>query len=540
MIYRNEEKLEYPRDITLSELLLNYNLNNTPAHKPAIIDGISGETAFTYSTFRSSVRKLARHFRHEVGIGPGAVEIRHALKLSQPSHIFVEKAMLPRLIAAIAKGTLPKIPALYIWDSSQPEVGVAQALDIEDIIRHGSDDFEPTRLSPGAAAKQLAFICFSSGTSGLVKGVRLSHGNVVANIFQQSQTLRGMFNPSTVVALVVPFFHILGLAGFSCQYVCQGAPIVAFRRFELRPLLDAVKRHRITHINVVPPIALEFLKNPIADTGDYSSVQCLVNAAAPLSQQQANALEKRLGCVVTQWYGMTEASPSIASQREDETNVPGTIGRLLPGIEMRVLDEEDKDTRVGQFAIRGPNIMQGYVHGEEQVDSPMTSDGFMKTGDIGFVNDKGYLFIVDRAKEMIKVKGHQVAPAEIEAILITHPLVNDAAVCGMYNDHGTSEIPVAYITTNVQDLQEQEILKAEVLSYVHGKVARYKQITGGIHVLPEIPRKYAPHRHLWLLNDANHLSPAGKILRRLLPAKLGPKGRHASAEAHAQTLTAKL
>ncbi|KAK7409176.1 hypothetical protein QQX98_008669 [Neonectria punicea] len=575
-IYSSQEPLNYPQDATITDVLFDYNLNNTPEDTPAIIDGISGEVAFTYGSLRTSVRRVAHHLQHQVGLKPDSVvgilstnrnyyptcvhailavggviaalnplyepnELSHALGLSEPACIIVEKALLPKLVTAIEMSpNLLQVPTLYVWDVEQPEPGLYEALRVEQIIQNGSTDFQHARYPPGTAAKKLAFICFSSGTSGLVKGVKLSHGNIVANTFQQSQGLRGMFTPKTVLALIVPFFHVLGLAGFCCQFVIQGAPIVVFRKFELASLLKAVKTHRITHINIVPPIALEFLRNPIAATGDYSSVQCLINAAAPLNQRQADQLAEKFGCVVTQWYGMTEASPSIASQREEEVNVPGTIGRLLPGIEMKVIDENYKgrltrvvddcmfadrsqDTRVGEFAIRGPNIMQGYVDGEKKPESPMTPDGFLRTGDIGYVDDKGYLFIVDRAKEMIKVKGHQVAPAELEAILITHPLVGDAAVCGTYNEHGTSEMPVAYITTSVQDEEEQEALKADVLKHVHSQVARYKQLTGGLFILPAIPR-----------------NPAGKILRRLLPAKLQKAKVQHFTEAANAPLSAKL
>lgn len=180
---------------------------------------------------------------------------------------------------------------------------------------------------------------------------------------------------------------------------------------------------------MVPPIALEFLRNPEATKGDWSSVQCLMNAAAPLKEKQARELCKRYDCVVTQWYGMTEASPSVASQREDETHIGGTIGRPLPGIEMRIVDEDGKgqfivsytpgkrisgtlidialcaDSKVGEFILRGPNIMKGYVGDTDLSGSPFMPDGFMRTGDIGYADSEGYLYIVDRAKEMIKVKG---------------------------------------------------------------------------------------------------------------------------------------
>ncbi|KAG8162978.1 hypothetical protein KVR01_007456 [Diaporthe batatas] len=512
-LYTNPEKLQYPKDTSLTEVLLYHNLNNTPDDKPTIIDGYTGETVFTYTSFRTGVRKIARHFSKELGIGTGDVvgilsttkqkkEIQHALGLSKPTHILVEKALLPNLLKALS-GTsgAHSRPSLYVWDAEAPAGSNAHTLNVEHILEHGSADFEPAKLAPGVAAQQVAFICFSSGTSGLVKGVQLTHENIVANLFQQSQGLRGMFNPRTVVTLIVPFFHILGLAGFCCQFISQGVPIVVFKRFEMVPLLAAIKRHRITHINVVPPIALEFLRNPEAAKGDWSSVQCLMNAAAPLKQKQSLELSRRYGCVVTQWYGMTEASPSVASQREDETNVDGTIGRPLPGMEMRILDENGDDAKVGEFVLRGPNIMKGYVGGTPS--SALTPDGFLRTGDIGYVDDRGYLYIVDRAKEMIKVKGQQVAPAELEAILIAHPHVKDAAVCGVYNEDGTSEVPIAYITTDTAGSAAQETLKVELIKYVNDQVARYKRITGGVHILDAIPR-----------------NPSGKILRRLLPANL--------------------
>lgn len=189
------------------------------------------------------------------------------MTLSKPTHILVEKALLPNLLKALSmiSGDAKSKPSLYIWDAQAPADSDAECLDVDQILKHGSADFEPASLAPGAASQEVAFICFSSGTSGLVKGVQLTHENIVANLFQQSQGLRGMFKPRTVVTLIVPFFHILGLAGFCCQFVSQvsstrilvivvkrvvlivmrkGVPIVVFKRFEMLPLLAAIKRHR--------------------------------------------------------------------------------------------------------------------------------------------------------------------------------------------------------------------------------------------------------------------------------------------------------
>lgn len=223
------------------------------------------------------------------------------------------------------------------------------------------------------------------------------------------------------------------------------------------------------------------------------------------------------------------------------------------------------DAKVGEFILRGPNIMKCYVGDTVLSESPFTLDGFLRTGDIGYTDNEGYLYIVDRAKEMIKVKGldkiyllerrdpspkltnshsiyrQQVAPAELEAILITHPQVKDAAVCGVYNQDATSEAPVAYITTDVKGSRDQQVLQTDVAEYVNGQVSRYKRITGRVHILPAIPRKcvdsqLSKQQVLNILTNTFR-SPSGKILRRLLPANLAAA---AARPSHATLNTRKL
>ncbi|KAF4547704.1 AMP-binding enzyme 1 [Elsinoe fawcettii] len=554
MIYHSKERLNYPRDITLTDLILNRNITNTPAEKPAIIDGLTGTPLFTHASLRTAVRKVAHYLQHELRLQKGEVvaifsynkpyfpifvhgilaaqgtvtalnplygptEIAHVLQLSKPRHIICEHALLSTLHAGIrATPGLASLPEVYIWDNvSGSEISNAGSIDVDLIIRNGSTHFEPLRLSADEIRHQTAFICFSSGTSGLVKGVRLSHGNIVANIHQHGILLRDMFVPSTVFALAVPMFHILGLAGFCCQYIAHGAPIVLFEKFDFPALVAAIKRDRITHLNVVPPMALEFLRNPAAANGDFSSVRCMMNAAAPLKQEIADLISKKLDCVVTQWYGMTEASPSVMSQKENQVHVRGTVGRLLPGMELRIMKEDGSDVAIGdpgELAVRGPNLMQGYVRtSTTQQAADFLPDGFFPTGDIGYIDEQGFCYLVDRAKEMIKVKGNQVAPAELEALLLAHPQVTDAAVCGVLTEDTTSETPIAYIapplrspdsSTIMTDRQELKIFCEELQKWANAKVASYKRIRGGVHVLPNgIPR-----------------IPSGKILRRLLPANL--------------------
>ncbi|KPI40683.1 putative 4-coumarate--CoA ligase 1 [Cyphellophora attinorum] len=246
---------------------------------------------------------------------------------------------------------------------------------------------------------------------------------------------------------------------------------------------------------------MQMLKDPLSRTSDFSSLKCLFNAAAPLKSELATQVEDLVGCPITQWYGMTEASPSAITQTIAQLSRIGSIGKLLPGLEMVVVDEDNKECATlqsGEICLRGPNIMQGYLG---QIDASSSSlNGFFRTGDIGYVDRDGFVFLVDRAKEMIKVKGHQVAPAELEAILLSHPEILDAAVKGVYRDDIASEVPIGFLVSNIAQDRQRSLVE-ELQRTIREKVAPYKRIVGGLHFISEIPR-----------------NPSGKVLRRLLPS----------------------
>jgi acyl-CoA synthetase (AMP-forming)/AMP-acid ligase II len=224
--------------------------------------------------------------------------------------------------------------------------------------------------------------------------------------------------------------------------------------------------------------------------GDYSSLVTLMNAAAPLEQSLADKLCARLNCTLTQWYGLTEASPSVISQRPDHTHVKGTVGQILPGITVKIIDESGSECRhgvPGELCILGPNVMQGYVGDAALTKDTIMEDDYLKTGDIGYVDDAGFVFLVDRLKEMIKVKGNQVAPAELEGILRLHEQVLDAAVAGKYEPQQGTEFPIAYITTSTPS-HEHGRMKKDIMNFVGERVASYKKIREVV-VVKEIPRK---------------------------------------------------
>jgi acyl-CoA synthetase (AMP-forming)/AMP-acid ligase II len=264
-------------------------------------------------------------------------ELRHTLKLAKPKFVLVQEELLKGLEKALSQIGDLRRPELHILDGRSQTYSSHSMIDVLAHTEHASH-FQRYHRIPEKIVSDVAFICFSSGTSGLVKGVKLTHRNVVTNVLQQGRCLEDMYQPDTVFTLVVPFYHILGLGGFCIQYICHGAPIVVFRSFDLPKMLESIRRDRVTHVNVVPPIAMAILRSPLTASADFTSVKCLMNAAAPLKPELADALAKRVGCVLTQWYGCTEASPSIISQRESEAHIPGTIGRLLPNIQMRVVD----------------------------------------------------------------------------------------------------------------------------------------------------------------------------------------------------------
>jgi acyl-CoA synthetase (AMP-forming)/AMP-acid ligase II len=277
--------------------------------------------------------------------------------------------------------------------------------------------------------------------------------------------------------------------------VHAGVTTVTMPRFDLEQFLTNIQEHKVTRAYVVPPIALALAKHPLVDKFDLSSLRLVLSGAAPLGAELEQACQERLGCQVVQGYGMTETSP-VSHTAPQGKHKPGTIGPVLPNMECRIVDPEtgqdaDEGER-GELWMRGPNIMKGYLNNEEATRETIVEDGWLRTGDVAIVDDDGYFSIVDRVKELIKYKGFQVAPAELEALLVEHPGVADAAVIPL-PDEEAGEIPKAFVV-----LANDETTTEEIQQFVADRVSTYKQIRA-IEVVDEIPK-----------------SASGKILRRVL------------------------
>ena len=337
---------------------------------------------------------------------------------------------------------------------------------------------------------------FSSGTGGLPKGVRLTHGNLVAAAEQGAAAFRsaGAYDERSVVLAAAPFFHSIGLALTLCAPLSIGAEIVTLPRPALEPLLALVAAHRVTHLAVPPPLFDALAADPRVDEHDLSSIRLVVTGGAHMHPDVEQALSERLGCVARQGYGTTESTCTISAPLE-RPSTPGTVGWLMPGTEARLVDPGtgvDMDPgEPGELWVRGPQVMQGYHGLPEDTAAALTPDGWLRTGDLVAIRDDGQLEVRDRLKELIKVNGASVAPAEIELVLRQHPAVHDAGVVGV-PDAERGEAPVAFVALDAP------ATPAELEDFAAARLARYKR-PREVVVVDEVPRV-----------------ATGKLLRRVL------------------------
>ena len=335
---------------------------------------------------------------------------------------------------------------------------------------------------------------YSSGTTGLSKGVVLTHRNCAGNIAQITASLP--LQSQDVFIAVLPFFHIYGMQVIMNAGLRIGATLVTMPRFDLAAFLDAIQRYRATVAFVVPPIVLALAKHPMVGNFDLSSLRFMMSGAAPLGADVAAEAQARIKVPIIQGYGMTELSP-VSHLSVAGATPAGSVGQLAPNSEARLVDPETgRDATCGasgELWVRGPMVMKGYLNNPAATAATIDAVGWLHTGDIARVDDTGNFYIVDRLKELIKYKGFQVAPAELEALLLTHPDVADAAVIGM-PDTAAGELPKAFIVRKEGATVPADALRA----FVAAHVATYKQIHQ-VEFLEAIPK-----------------SPSGKILRRLL------------------------
>lgn len=361
-------------------------------------------------------------------------------------------------------------------------------------LLHGDHAPPDVDLTP---AEDLVALPYSSGTTGLPKGVMLTHRNLVANICQTMPVER--LAEGEVTVGVLPFYHIYGMTIILSMALRCGATVVTMPQFEMEDFCALVEEHGIESGYLVPPIILGLAKSPVVDEYDLSSFDYITSGAAPLGKNVAQACADRLGCMVKQGYGLTETSPvtHLVARDADEV-VLDSVGHAVPNTEFRVVDVETREDVApgerGEVLIRGPQVMRGYLNRPDATADTIDEDGWLHTGDVATIDEEERLYIVDRVKELIKYKGHQVAPAELEALLQAHDRIADAAVIPS-PDEEAGEVPKAFV---VPAPDGGSLTATEVMSYVAQRVAPQKKVRR-VAFVDEIPK-----------------TASGKILRREL------------------------
>ena len=482
------------------------------ADERALVDGPTGRV-MTYGELDHATRRLAGGLQAK-GFGSGDVLAIMAPNLPEYAVVFHGVAMAGGTITTInpsytereihhqledAGATLMvTVPGILETASAAAKgTRVTEVCVIGDVEGTPSlDDWmgDPLAAQVPVAGDDVVALPYSSGTTGLSKGVMLTHHNLVANIAQTVAPTR--LGADDVIIAVLPFFHIYGMQVLMNSGLSVGATIVTMPRFDLAQFLQLHQDHGVTRCFVAPPIVVALAKHPMVDEYDLSSVRQVFSGAAPLSAELAAEASGRLGCEVVQGYGMTELSP-VSHITPTGGFKPGSVGVTAPNTETLIVDPLTGDPVEGggdgEVWVRGPQVMTGYLNNPAATAATIDADGWLHTGDIGHLDEDGHLYVVDRLKELIKFKGFQVAPAELEGVLLSHPAVADAAVVGL-PDEEAGEVPVGYVVLKPDRSASGE----DILAFVAGEVASFKQLRQVVFI------------------DAVPKSASGKILRRVL------------------------
>jgi len=495
------------------------DLSEADAARVALVDGPSGAET-TYGALRQQVLLFAGALAAR-GIAPGDVVAVHSPNVpafatvfhgtlragaaaSTVNALYTAEEMARQLRASHSKLVFTVSPLAETARAAAAEAGLAPGsvivLDAEDGLRamlqegHAAPD---VTIDP---ATQVAAIPYSSGTTGFAKGVQLSHRNLVANVAQCRNMLD--ITPDDRVLAFLPFFHIYGMTVLLNIALQRRATLVTMPRFDLTQFLQLIQDQRITFVFIAPPVAVALAKHPMVEDFDLSTVRGMMSGAAPLDEALGDAVAARLGITMQQGYGMSELSPvsHVMPGHLLDTLSIGTVGVLIPNQEAKIVDidsgqEIEKDpsgpSATGELWVRGPNVMLGYLDDPEATAHTIDADGFLHTGDIALINPDDSFQIVDRLKELIKYKGYQVAPAELEALLLTHPEIDDAAVVAAA-DEESGEIPKAFVVRHPGSTIDED----GVMAFVAEHVAPHKKVRAVAFI------------------DAVPKSSSGKILRK--------------------------
>ncbi|GAA4912196.1 acyl-CoA synthetase (AMP-forming)/AMP-acid ligase II [Actinomycetospora succinea] len=495
------------------------------AERVAIIDGPSGAQT-TFGELAAAVDRFAAGMG-ERGLGPGDVialfapnnpyypvvfhgalaaglavstvnalytpdELAYQLRDSGSKVLVTVSAFLDRARAALDEEGLA-VSEIIVIDGAPSVSGVITETSLSEVLATTAE-----RPSVSLSGDDVAALPYSSGTTGRAKGVVLTHRNLLANLLQ-IEKMGTHVSPDTKILAVLPFFHIYGMTVMMNQGLHARAAVVTMPKFDLAEFLRIISEHRVDRVYIAPPIAVALAKHPMVDQYDIDCVDIVFSGAAALDAELGAAVGRRLNCTMLQGYGMTELSPVSHCMPDDRPDMDlGSIGVALPSVECKLVDPDTGAEGVerGELWVRGPNVMREYLNNAEATASTLDADGFLHTGDVATVTDEGVFYIVDRVKELIKYKGYQVPPAELEALLLTNDGIADAAVIGVKDAEG-EEIPKAFVVLQ----QGAELSGDDVMSFVAERIAPHKKVRV-VEFIDQIPK-----------------SASGKILRKDLRAR---------------------